>query len=85
MGFFHICAAFAHGALPDIVLPGQTGALVPPGNIVALADAVGVLLADPAERQRLGLAGQRRAREQFSIEETAVHIAKILQKTVEGQ
>lgn len=76
--------AFAHGALPEIVADGQTGRLVPPGNIGALADAVGALLANPAERQRLGQAGQQRAREQFSIEATAVHIAHILQKTVGG-
>jgi len=52
---------------------------------VALADAVGALLADPAERHRLGQAGQQRAREQFSIERTAVNIAQILQKTVGSQ
>lgn len=76
--------AFGHGALPEIVLPGQTGVLVPPGNLVALADAVGALLADPVERHRLGQAGQQRVTAHFSIEQTAVHIGHILQKTVGG-
>ncbi|MBK8901874.1 MAG: glycosyltransferase family 4 protein [Anaerolineaceae bacterium] len=77
--------AFAHGALPEIVAPGQTGLLVPPTNVAALANSVSELLADPAERQRLGQAGQQRAREQFSIWETAVNVAQILQKAVGGQ
>lgn len=76
--------AFAHGALPEIVADGQTGLLVPPDDVPALAHAVNTLLADPAARQRLGQAGQQRAREQFSIAETAVRISQILQKTVGG-
>ncbi|MCB8979673.1 MAG: glycosyltransferase family 4 protein [Ardenticatenaceae bacterium] len=76
--------AFAHGALPEIVADGQTGLLVLPENIAALANAVSQLLTDPTARQRLGQAGQCRAMEQFSIDETAVRIAQILQKTVGG-
>ncbi|MBI4503059.1 MAG: glycosyltransferase family 4 protein [Gemmatimonadetes bacterium] len=38
------------------------GALLPPGDPVALADALRVLLADPAARSALGAAGPARAR-----------------------
>ncbi len=38
----------------DIVVDGQTGVLVPPGDASALRDAVRRLLSDPAERRRLG-------------------------------
>ncbi len=41
-------------ALRELVEPGGTGALVPPGDPGALADALGALAADPAERRRLG-------------------------------
>ena len=43
----------------DIVVDGETGILVPPGDAVALTRALRILLANPAERRRLG----RNARE----------------------
>ncbi|MFP5336379.1 MAG: glycosyltransferase family 4 protein [Actinomycetes bacterium] len=48
----------AVGGLPELV--GDAGVLVPPGDAAALADAVGRLLDDPAERERLGRAGVER-------------------------
>ncbi|MDA8237668.1 MAG: glycosyltransferase family 4 protein, partial [Chloroflexi bacterium] len=42
------------GALLEIVREGETGASFEPEDPVALADAVEPLLADPAERARLG-------------------------------
>ena len=46
---------------------GVTGLTVPPGDPGALAGAINRLLDDPALRSRLGRAGQRRAREEFSV------------------
>jgi phosphatidylinositol alpha-mannosyltransferase len=43
------------------VLPPTAGRLVPPGDEVALAGALGELLADPELRARLGEAGRREA------------------------
>ncbi len=58
--------ASVHGALADIVDHGETGLLVPPGDAVALRQALRALLADPALRARMGQAGRRRAR-QFAL------------------
>jgi glycosyltransferase involved in cell wall biosynthesis len=58
--------ATAVGGVPDIVLAGETGLLVEPGNPVALADAVRALLDDPARAARLGAAGRARAESIFS-------------------
>jgi len=46
-------------ALPEVV--ADAGVLVPPGDVDAWATAIGHLLADPAERERLGAAGRARA------------------------
>ncbi|MFN2633941.1 MAG: glycosyltransferase, partial [Thermoanaerobaculia bacterium] len=47
-------------AVPELVVDGESGILVPPGDPEALAAALGRLLRDPAERRRLGDRGRRR-------------------------
>jgi glycosyltransferase involved in cell wall biosynthesis len=54
------------GALPEIVLEGQTGCLVPPGKAQPLAEAIKTLLTDAELARRMGRAGQARAAEAFS-------------------
>jgi glycosyltransferase involved in cell wall biosynthesis len=54
--------ATATGGLTDIVVDGETGILVPPGDVTALGEAIGRLLGDPSLRRRLGEAGLRRVR-----------------------
>lgn len=49
-------------ALPHLVAHGNNGYLVRPGDLQALADALGALLADPALRARMGAAGLVKAR-----------------------
>jgi glycosyltransferase involved in cell wall biosynthesis len=43
----------------EVVVPDQTGFLVPPKSIAGLAAAIDELVADPALRDRLGRAGRR--------------------------
>lgn len=65
------------GALPEIVLPGITGALVPMGDSAAMAEAVIGMLADPEQARRMGAAGRKRVLEKFTIEHTAATIASV--------
>jgi glycosyltransferase involved in cell wall biosynthesis len=62
--------AFAHGALPEIVIHGQTGLLVPPGDDQALAEAVVDLVGDCEESQRMGAAGRGRVESHFTAAQT---------------
>lgn len=46
---------------------GETGLLVPPGDVAALRSAIQHLLADPGLRRRLGDAGRARVASTFSV------------------
>jgi len=66
--------ATAVGGIPEIVLDGATGILVPSGAPAALADAVCAVLDDPARASRLGAAGRARAESTFSL---AAHVEAV--------
>jgi len=46
------------GSIPDMVVPEETGLLVPPDDVGRLADAIARLLADPGLARRMGEAGR---------------------------
>jgi glycosyltransferase involved in cell wall biosynthesis len=58
--------AFAHGALPEIVLDQITGILVPPGDLDALVSAVLALLSSPEKAAQMGKAGRARVEAHFT-------------------
>lgn len=59
------------GGNREVVVPGETGLLVPPGDPAALAEAMAALLADPARAAAMGQAGRTRAEQDFSLDRTA--------------
>jgi len=59
---------------PEIVLPGQTGLLVPPRDPGALADALLQLATDPERARAMGRAGRALVEAKFS---TAVKVERI--------
>jgi glycosyltransferase involved in cell wall biosynthesis len=75
------CVATDIAAIPELIEPGVTGLLTPPGDISALAMALERLIRDPAERSRLGAAGQGRVRRAFSFEAGVDRIAALLAPT----
>jgi len=63
--------------LDDLFTDGRHGLKVPPGDAEALAEAIGRLLDDPQLAQRLGQAGQARAR-QFGAEKMVQRFERLL-------
>jgi len=54
------------GGIPDVVVDGETGILVPEDSAQDLADALTLLYQKPEIRKQMGVAARERARRQFS-------------------
>ena len=48
------------GGIPEFVVPNETGLLVDPGNVVALAEAIASVLGDPERARQMGIRGRAR-------------------------
>jgi glycosyltransferase involved in cell wall biosynthesis len=74
--------AYDSGGLPDIVRPGHTGLLVPPGDIPALASAMARVVGQPDEARQLGQAGRLFALSTFSPDAAARRYAALYERIV---
>jgi glycosyltransferase involved in cell wall biosynthesis len=59
--------ASAIAGIPEAVVDGKEGLLVPPGNVDALSAALRVVLSDPDRRAALGAAASSRAHGEFTV------------------
>jgi glycosyltransferase involved in cell wall biosynthesis len=74
--------ATAVSAVPEVVADGETGMLVPAGDVAGVARELSRLLADPELRQRLGEAGRERAQRDFSVERMAEQTIAVYRESV---
>jgi starch synthase len=65
------------GGIPEVVADGQTGLLVPPDDPAALADAINILVRDPARATAMGQVGRERAAAEFSWATIAAQTAEL--------
>ncbi len=68
------------GGIPDIILPGKTGELVPPQDPQALATAMTALLQDPTRCAAYGLALAQHVAENFSATSMVQHTTQVYQE-----
>lgn len=59
------------GSVAEAVVDGATGYLVPPGDVLALRAALDKLGSSQLERERMGLAGRKRALDRFTADAMA--------------
>ncbi|HYY35406.1 MAG TPA: glycosyltransferase family 4 protein, partial [Candidatus Binatia bacterium] len=67
--------------IPESVVRGETGLLVPPADTRALAEALSRLIEDAKLRLHYGRAGRARIEQHFRIEHTVAPLIELLQKT----
>lgn len=66
------------GVIPELVVDGETGMLVPPNEPAPLASAIVALLSDPTRGKLLGARGRSVAEERFSREVFARDLSTVL-------
>ncbi len=69
--------ASAVGGLPEIVVDGETGLVVPSGDAEALAEAIVALAGDLERAAAMGAAGRERALSEFTPERSARRIEEL--------
>lgn len=70
------------GGVPDVVIDGETGLLVPAADPQALASAIINVLADREKAKQMGQAGRRRVDPEFSVETMVERIDMLYRKLI---
>lgn len=70
------------GGAPEAVIDGETGYVVNPYNVDALADRLTRLLTDHDLRERMGRAGRARVEAQFSLEHQVEQMLPIYERAL---
>jgi glycosyltransferase involved in cell wall biosynthesis len=65
------------GGIPEMIVDGQTGFLIPPRDAAALAAALRRLIEDKALRESYGRAGRDRAATTFSVPAHAAQVQRV--------
>jgi glycosyltransferase involved in cell wall biosynthesis len=73
------------GGVPDIVVDGETGLLVPPRDPAAIAQAITQLLEQPELAKAMGGAGQTRRRTEFDLGATVRRVEELYEELYAGK
>jgi glycosyltransferase involved in cell wall biosynthesis len=76
-----VVASNIHG-IPDVVVDGETGLLVPPRDPAALANALERLAGNPELRRRMGAAGRAFVAAHYRWEDNAAQMAALYQRAL---
>ncbi len=76
--------SFDNDGAPEVVIPDETGFLVPLGDLKGLAEAIAKLAADPALRSKLGERGRLRCVEMFDWRIMVAELETLYQQLIGG-
>ena len=73
-----------HGAMAELVIDGETGLLVPPGNSDTLAERLLWLCRHPEEARQMGLRAHQEYEARYSAEANATRLEEIVERLGHG-
>jgi glycosyltransferase involved in cell wall biosynthesis len=74
--------ATAVGGIPELIIDGQSGMLVPANNPIKLAETITRLIEDKKLRTELGQNAQKRIKEKFLIQHSIDELSRIYQEVL---
>ncbi len=80
MGAARPVVATRIAGIPEVVVDGENGLLVPPGDVAAIGTALARLCADPAERSRMGGAAREAVRDRFGADAYARSVTDLYEE-----
>jgi glycosyltransferase involved in cell wall biosynthesis len=72
------------GGIPELIIHGENGLLVPPADPVALSQAIQHLIAHPEEARRMGKQGRKRMEEKFTLQRKIAETEKLCRSFLDG-
>jgi glycosyltransferase involved in cell wall biosynthesis len=76
--------ATRHAGIPEALIDGETGYLVPEGGLDEMADRLRTLAGDRQLAERLGSAARRRVTANFALDDTLARLRGVLESAVAG-
>jgi glycosyltransferase involved in cell wall biosynthesis len=73
------------GGLPDVVREGESGFLVEPGDVDALADRLAELARDPKLRERMGAAGREGTPSRYAVARLVDDVDRLYRSLLEAR
>jgi glycosyltransferase involved in cell wall biosynthesis len=70
------------GGIPEVVVDGGTGLLVPPQNPAVLAEAISSVLLDKEKARYMGTSGRHRVVESFNLSNTSQSYEQVYDETI---
>lgn len=67
------------GGLPELVIDGECGFIIPPENAKAIADAIMKLVTNPDKKHQMAIAARDRIKNDFNIETTVANTKKMFE------
>ena len=73
------------GSIPDVVIEGETGFVVPPRDAIALADRILLLLGDARLQARIGANGRILVEGSYSIDKMLDRLEEVYQSVIQAR
>jgi glycosyltransferase involved in cell wall biosynthesis len=74
--------ATSTGGSPELIVSGESGLIVPPGDPGAIADAINRLASDRSYAQRIGAAGHARIRDHFRLQDAIAQHRRLFERLI---